>query len=76
LATKFELVSQIDDLHLQISSHNIQPTKQIGKIITNENPMKPKKRLIVVVAFVTGLVLSIFLVFFMEFIRSFKDETR
>jgi uncharacterized protein involved in exopolysaccharide biosynthesis len=35
---------------------------------------KPKRALIVVVAFVTGLILSIFLVFFLEFIRGSKEE--
>lgn len=74
LAVKFELVSKINDLELQISPHNIQNTKLIGDIITNEYPIKPKKKLIVAVSFVTGFILSIFLVFFMEFIRSFKDK--
>ena len=74
LAVKFELVSKINDLELQISLHNIQNTKLIGDIITNEYPIKPKKKLIVAVSFVTGFILSIFLVFFMEFIRSFKDK--
>ena len=74
LAVKFELVSKINDLELQISPHNIQNTKLMGDIITNEYPVKPKKKLIIAVSFVTGFILSIFLVFFMEFIRSFKDK--
>lgn len=74
LAVKFELVTKINDLELQISPHNIQNTKLIGDIITNEYPVKPKKKLIIAVSFVTGFILSIFLVFFMEFIRSFKDK--
>lgn len=50
-------------------------TKQIGEIkIGSEAVNKPKKKLIVTVAFVTGLILSIFLVFFLEFIR--KDEDK
>ncbi len=50
-------------------------TKQIGEIkISNEAINKPKKSLILVVAFVTGFILSIFLVFFMQFINSFKEE--
>jgi capsular polysaccharide biosynthesis protein len=50
-------------------------TKKVRDInIGNEPVNKPKKKLIVAVFFVTGFILSIFLVFFMEFIRSFKDK--
>lgn len=50
-------------------------TKQIGDItISNEPINKPKKSLIITVAFVTGFILSIFLVFFIEFIRTLKKE--
>lgn len=37
--------------------------------MTNDFPAKPKKSLIVAVAFVTGFILSIFLVFLINFIR-------
>ena len=36
---------------------------------------KPKKALIVTVAFITGFILSIFLVFFIQFIQSIKKES-
>lgn len=50
-------------------------TKQIGEIKISKEPInEPKKALIVTVAFVTGFILSIFLVFFMQFINSFKEE--
>lgn len=50
-------------------------TKQIGDItISNEPINKPKKTLIVIVSFVTAFILSIFLVFFIEFIKSLKKE--
>ncbi|MDK2081704.1 Wzz/FepE/Etk N-terminal domain-containing protein [Aliarcobacter butzleri] len=50
-------------------------TKQIGDIIISNEPInKPKKTLIIIVAFVTAFVLSIFLVFFIEFVRSLKKE--
>ena len=50
-------------------------TKQIGDIIISNEPInKPKKSLIITVAFVTGFILSIFLVFFIEFIRTLKKE--
>ena len=56
--------------------HNYKNTKVVGRIIINNNPIKPNKKLIVTVAFVTGLILSIFIVFFLEFIRGFKEEEK
>lgn len=56
--------------------HNYKNSEIVGKILTNESPIKPKKSLIVVVAFVTGFILSIFLVFFMQFIAGFKEEKK
>ena len=56
------------------SSSNVQNSVVVGDYIIKEYPIKPKKKLIVVVAFVTGLILSIFLVFFLEFLKGFKKE--
>ena len=51
-------------------------TKQIGDIkILDEAINKPKKALIVTVAFVTGFILSIFFVFFMQFIQGLRKES-
>lgn len=51
-------------------------TKQIGDIkISEEAINKPKKSLIVTVAFITGFIFSIFLVFFIQFIQSIKKES-
>ena len=51
-------------------------TKQIGDIkISEEAINKPKKALIVTVAFITGFILSIFLVFLIQFIQSIKKES-
>ena len=51
-------------------------TEQIGDIkISDEAINKPKKALIVTVAFITGFILSIFLVFFIQFIQSLKKES-
>ena len=50
-------------------------TEQIGDIkISEEAINKPKTALIVTVAFITGFILSIFLVFFIQFIQSIKKE--
>ena len=51
-------------------------TKQIGDIkISEEAINKPKKALIVTVAFITGFILLIFLVFFIQFIQGIKKES-
>ena len=52
-------------------------TEQIGDIkISEEAINKPKTALIVTVAFITGFILSIFLVFFIQFIQSIKKMLR
>ncbi len=69
---KLKISQQIDRINLQIEKNKIDTTK----IITppKEHIVYPKRKLIVVVAFITGLILSIFLVFFFEFVKSMKEE--
>ena len=51
-------------------------TKQVGEITISDTPINtPKKKLIVIVAFITGFILSIFLVFFLAFVKGLKEET-
>ena len=54
--------------------HNYKNSEVIGRVITNDYPIKPKKKLIVSVAFIAGFILSIFLVFIMNAFR--KDEDK
>jgi len=49
--------------------HNYKNSEVIGRVITNDYPIKPKKKLIVAVAFIAGFILSIFLVFIMNAFR-------
>ncbi|MFP4487474.1 MAG: Wzz/FepE/Etk N-terminal domain-containing protein [Campylobacterales bacterium] len=69
-----KLKEQRENLVKTISDDGFKQTEIVGQILLNDHPIKPKKKLIVVVAFVTGFILSIFLVFFMEFIKGFKEE--
>jgi LPS O-antigen subunit length determinant protein (WzzB/FepE family) len=64
-----------DKIKLQslLLSHNYKNTDISGQIITNDKPIKPKKILIVIVAFIAGFILSIFLVFIMNAFRK-EDE--
>ena len=56
-------------------SHNYKNTQIVGEIMTNDFPTKPKKILIVAVAFVTGFIISIFLVFLFNFIKQNANRT-
>jgi LPS O-antigen subunit length determinant protein (WzzB/FepE family) len=55
--------------------HNYKNSAIVGKIIVNDYPTKPKKKLIVAVAFIAGFILSIFLVFIMNAFRKEDDKT-
>ena len=61
-------------LQSMLLPYNYKNTQIIGDILTSDHPIKPKKKLIVIVAFITGLMLSVFLAFFLEFIGGMKRE--
>jgi LPS O-antigen subunit length determinant protein (WzzB/FepE family) len=65
-----------DKMELQslLSSHNYKNTDVAGQIITHDRPAKPKKKLIVAMAFIAGFILSIFLVFIMNAFRKEDDR--
>ncbi|MEA3371726.1 MAG: Wzz/FepE/Etk N-terminal domain-containing protein [Campylobacterota bacterium] len=52
----------------------IRMSKVVGEIIVHNEAVKPKKTLIVVVAFITGLMFSVFLAFFLEFVSHTKTK--
>ncbi len=54
--------------------HNFKNSALVGEVIISDYPVKPKKKLIVIIAFLTGLMLSVFLAFFLEFIQAGKKE--
>ena len=53
--------------------HNYKNTEIVGRVITSDFPTKPKKKLIVMIAFIAGFILSIFLVFIMNAFRKEED---
>ncbi|WP_151948835.1 Wzz/FepE/Etk N-terminal domain-containing protein [Aliarcobacter butzleri] len=67
--TLYKLDESRKKVELLLLPHNYKNTQIVGEIMTNDFPAKPKKSLIVAVAFVTGFILSIFLVFLINFIR-------
>jgi capsular polysaccharide biosynthesis protein len=62
------------ELKLSITPLMMKPTHIVGEIETLDKPIKPKKKLIVVVAFITGLMFSVFLAFFLEFMSGMRRE--
>jgi len=67
---KINLLEKIEQLKNE--KQNIQNSKVIGNYIIKDCPIKPKKKLIVIVSFITALILSIFIVFFLDFLK--KEE--
>ena len=69
---KIKLQNKIDMIRYNISDQNIKNSQVVGDYIVKDNPIKPKKKLIVIISFITAFMLSIFIVFFREFISTLK----
>ncbi len=65
----YSLKNKKNDIELSISPLKIHKTAIVGEIETLDKAVKPKKALIFIVAFITGLMLSVFLAFFLEFLK-------
>ena len=75
LQTKIsQLTEEIDTLSFKKTEQNLSNAKLVGDYLISDFPAKPKKKLIVAVAFVTGFILSIFVVFFLNFVKATKEE--
>ena len=70
----FTLKEKINSLKLHMQPPYLVMTKIVGKIYTHNYPVKPKKKLILAVALVSGLFFGIFLAFFIEFIQRAKER--
>ena len=55
---------------LKLTNNTAKNSEIVGQMEIDENPVKPKKSLIIIVAFITGLILSIFIVFIREFLQN------
>ena len=75
LQTKIsQLNEEIDTLNFKKSEQNLSNTKLVGEYIINDFPVKPKKSLIVMIGFITGFILSIFLAFLLNFISKSRTD--
>lgn len=66
------LEEKIDNIKFKMSEQNITNSRLVGEYITSEYPVKPKKVLVIAISFIVGFILSIFIVFFMQFINSVR----
>ncbi|MCT7537413.1 Wzz/FepE/Etk N-terminal domain-containing protein [Aliarcobacter butzleri] len=71
-----DILNRIELEKLKLTNKIAKNSEVVGSILVNEHPIKPKKSLIVVVSFVTGFILSIFLVFFIQFVNNIKKEEK
>ena len=71
---KIKLQKELMVYKFKNSKHNVQNNKIIGSYILKAYSIKPKKKLIIVVSFITGLILAIFIVFFLNFISKEEDK--
>lgn len=69
-------ISQLEErkntAKFKLSEENISNARLVGNYVMSDNPAKPKKMLIIIVSFITGFILSIFIVFLINFIRNNK----
>ncbi|WP_198304886.1 Wzz/FepE/Etk N-terminal domain-containing protein [Arcobacter vandammei] len=72
--TLYKLEENKKTIEVLLLPHNYKNSQIVGDIMTNDFPTKPKKSLTIAVAFVTGFILSIFVVFVLNFIRTSKDK--
>lgn len=63
-------------LELSISPLKLTSTHVVGEIDMLDKPVKPKKKLIVIVAFITGVMLACFLAFMLEFFEGEKHRKK
>lgn len=72
--TLYKLEENKKIIELLLLPHNYKNTHVVGEIMINDFAIKPKKGLTIAVAFVSGFILSVFLVFFLNFIRATKES--
>jgi LPS O-antigen subunit length determinant protein (WzzB/FepE family) len=68
-----QLFARRSQLTLLLEDYHYKNSEVVGRIMTNDYPIKPRKKIIVTTAFFVGFIFSIFLVFFMNVFKS-KDD--
>ncbi len=71
-----KLIQEKKNLQSALLPHNYQNTDVVGNILIDNSPSKPKKKLIVAASFITGGLVSIFIVFFINALRREKESRK
>ncbi|WP_457593303.1 Wzz/FepE/Etk N-terminal domain-containing protein [Hydrogenimonas sp.] len=66
----------INRIELSLSPLNIKHTQMVGGVVTYDRPVKPKKKLVIAVAAVTGLMLGLFAIFLLEMFSTEKESAK
>ena len=69
-----DAMTSVNRIQLSLSPVNVRNTELVGDIVTYDHPVKPRKKLIIALALVTGGMLGIFSAFFIEFISRGKED--
>ncbi len=69
-----QLESTIKQIRTSMEEPYLVMTKILGKIYTQEEPVKPKKRLVIAGALIAGTVLGVILILLIEFIGKKPEE--
>jgi len=69
-----KITLQINTLKEKISPINFSKTHIIGKVLKYNEPVKPKKKLIIIIALIVGFIISLFLVLLIDFIKGLNKE--
>jgi len=73
--TENEIEKKLSEIiNLQFKKDNIQNIQFLQPATSSQYPIKPKKMLIIALAEVSGLLLMLFLAFFLEFVSRYKQR--
>lgn len=70
----YSINNQLNDLLITISASNITQTSILGDIVVKNNPVKPRKYLILSLSFLFGIIFSIVVAFTLEFKKNVANE--
>lgn len=70
----YSINNQLNDLLIMISASNVNQTKVLGEILIKNYPIKPRKYLILTIAFILGVICSVTIAFALEFRKNVADE--
>ncbi len=59
----YEKLEEKITVELLLESYNLRNTQIVGKIITNDYPIRPMRKLIIILSFIASLIFSIFIIF-------------